>query len=288
MWQRKSIIVKYAIRSFICLSLGLVILGGYLHLWSVQARASNNIPVTIAGSSQVNTPDSPSISKWKLIFDDEFSGPRLDGSKWNIENKTLGEYHNCCLNYGGQYYTPQALSFANGSLRITTEQQNKGTDAYTSGAITTENKFSFLYGRVDIRAKLSKTQGLWPAFWLLPNNTVQHGSFEIDMMEFRGSERNIIHMTNHWGTQQTGRDYTGDFDYSQDYHVFTLIWNAFTITWYVDGVQRFQTSQGVSNQSMYLIMNTTIGGHWGGIPNASTALPQYTDIDYVRVYKPLS
>jgi beta-glucanase (GH16 family) len=108
------------------------------------------------------------------------------------------------------------------------------------------------------------------------------------MMEFRGDKPNIIHMTNHWGTHQTNRDYTGNFDYSQGYHVFTLIWNASTITWYIDGVQRFQTSQGVSHQNMYLIINSTIGGHWGGLPNASTVLPQNMDIDYVRVYKPTS
>lgn len=287
MWNRRSIL-KFFIRSFLCLSLGLVIFVGYFHFWSIQATTFNSNSATIKGESQVNVPDSPSTAKWKIIFDDEFSGPSLDSSRWNIENKTLGEYHNCCLNYGEQYYTPQALSFANGSFRITTQQQNKGTDAYTSGAITTENKFSFLYGRIDIRAKLPKTPGLWPAFWLLPNNTAHNGAFEIDMMEYRGFLPDVIHMTNHWGGQQIDHDYTGDFDYSQDYHVFTLIWNAFTITWYVDGVQRFQTSQGISNQSMYLIINSTIGGNWGGLPNASTSLPQYMDIDYVRIYKPIS
>lgn len=288
MWYSKSTAVKYFIRSLLCLVLGFAIFEGYLHLWSIQAKTSNNTPVTIAGSSQVNAPDSPSTLKWKLSFDDEFSGPGLDRSKWNVQNKTLGGYHSCCLNYGGQYYTPEALSFVKGSLRITTEQNNKGSNAYTSGAITTENNFSFLYGRVDIRAKLPKTQGLWPAFWLLPDNTVQNGAFEIDMMEFRGSNPNTIHMTNHWGKQQIDDDFIGDTDYSQDYHVFTLIWSPSTISWYIDGVQRYQTSQGISNQSMYLIINSTIGGHWGGIPDASTVLPQYMDIDYVRMYKPIA
>jgi len=164
---------------------------------------------------------------------------------------------------------------------------------YTSGAITTENKFSFLYGRVDIRAKLPKTQGFWPALWLLTDNSsffapyssTTIAPFEIDMMELLGNNPYAVHMTNHWGHQKHMGQYVGP-DFSQNYHVFRIIWTKQKITWYIDGVQRFQSSQGVSNESMYLIINSSLGGSWPGFPDETTIFPQYMDIDYVRVYQP--
>ncbi|HEX4206218.1 MAG TPA: glycoside hydrolase family 16 protein [Ktedonobacteraceae bacterium] len=277
MEYRNSIIVRRIFISFICFGLLLGLLWGYLHFWNIQPNAPQNAQPTIPG-------------KWKLTFDDEFNGPVLDESKWNTEDYKVGEYRNCCLNYGVQYFTPQALSLANGSLQIKTAQQEMGTRNYTSGAITTENKFSLLYGRVDVRAKLPKTQGLWPAIWLLPYDTNANlgGVFEIDMMELNGSHPNVIHMTNHWGKQQAYRDYTGGPDYSQNYHIFSIVWTRQTITWYIDGIARFQVSQHVSNKSLYLIINASLGGRYVGKPDSSTVLPQYMNIDYVRVYKPAS
>ena len=251
---------------------------------------SNKVP----GYQKADGTPTPIIPGWKLIFGDEFDGTSLDIKKWNIEDMSIGGYHDCCLGYGVQYFTPQALSVLHGSLRITTQEQNlygynynlSAITAYhyTSGAITTENKFSFTYGRVDIRARLPKTQGLWPAFWLLPPDSVAVAPYEIDIMELLGKDPTTVHMANHWGTQQISQNFTGP-DFSQGYHVFSMIWTSQAITWYVDGIQRFESEQGIPHQSMYLIINSNLGGHWAGNPNASTILPQYLDIDYVRVYQ---
>lgn len=288
--HRKSTIVWRTSLGLICLGLLLGLLWGYFHFWSPQLNSSKNAqPIAPLGSQPTTEPSiQPTVpGEWSLAFDDEFNGSSLDTRKWNIEDYGVGGYRNCCLNYGKQYYTPQALSFANGSLQINAAGRTIENRDYTSGAITTENKFSFLYGRVDVRAKLPKTPGFWPAIWLLPygTNAKLGGVFEIDVMEFRGSAPNSIHMANHWGKQQVYQDYTGGPDYSQDYHVFSLVWTPQAITWYIDGSARFQVSQHVSNRNMYLIINSAIGGSWGGLPNASTVLPQSMDIDYVRVYK---
>lgn len=261
--------VKHLITSFIYLCM----------LAALSLNMQTTIPPDTA--STANTPT------WKLVFNDEFSETTLDTARWNIENTAVGGYQNCCLNYGLQYFTPQALALANSSLRITTDGQRKGNYSYISGALTTENKFSFLYGRVDIRAKLPKTQSLWPALWLLPDHSINPAPFEIDMMELVGKAPDTVYMTNHWGKQQTAATFTGA-DFSQNYHTFSVVWNTQTITWFVDGVKRFQTSQGISNRPMYLIMNASVGGSWGGKPDASTVLPQSMDIDYVRIYQPLA
>ena len=248
---------------FMCVCLLLAGLWAYFRWWPAPAAA---------------------MPGWHLVFDDEFSETSLDTNKWRIEDTTSGGYQNCCLNYGVQYFTPEALSLTDGSLRITTKRESMGNYNYTSGAITTENKFSFLYGRVDIRAKLPKGQGLWPAFWLLPNNSVGIAPFEIDMMELLGNDPRNIYMTNNWGTRSTTKRFIGS-DFSRQYHIFSIVWNAHSITWYIDNIQRFKTSQGVSNRGMYLIINSSIGGRWAGNPNAFTVLPQYMDIDYVRIYQ---
>lgn len=224
------------------------------------------------------------VPHWRLIFDDEFNISSLDTDKWNVEDSTPRGYHNCCLRYGVQFFTPQALSLVNGTLQITTRKQNIGSHAYTSGAVTTDKKFSFLYGRVDIRVKLPKTQGMWPALWLLPNGSKGIAPFEIDMMELLGKDPKTVYMTNHWGRTEIGGHYRGP-DFSQSYHVFSIIWTPQTVTWYIDSIQRFQTSRGVSNQKMYIIINSSLGGRWPGNPDMTTVLPQYMNIDYVRVYQ---
>ncbi|GHO83169.1 hypothetical protein KSZ_11750 [Dictyobacter formicarum] len=156
---------------------------------------------------------------------------------------------------------------------------------YTSGAITTENKFSFKYGRVDIRARLPKTQGYWPALWLLPKRVVGIEPFEIDIMELLGKDPRTVHMTNYWGTSKNTEGFIGP-DFSQNYHEFSVVWTHTSISWYIDGMPRFKSTQGISDQSMYLIINSTLGGSWAGNPDKSTVLPQYMDVDYVRIYQP--
>lgn len=96
---------------------------------------------------------------WRLIWHDEFDGNALDGTKWNIQSNDPGAYQVCCLAYGEQYWTAQAIHIQDGVLRIASEKRAHGGRSYTSGAVTTEHKFAFLYGRVEIRARLPKSQG---------------------------------------------------------------------------------------------------------------------------------
>ncbi len=285
---------RFAQRSTITSALGMICL--FILLTAIVFPGSfkwqNFFPAppgsSYAGSSHLVSSHEVSQSiKWGLAFDDEFTGSTIAQRKWNIENMGHVGYQNCCLGYGLQYFTPNALSLVNGSLQITTKNQTVGRYKYTSGAITTENKFSFLYGRIDFRAKLPRTQGLWPAIWLLPNGSRGNASFEIDVMELLGQDPTTVHMTNHWGKKEIYASYKSS-DFSRSYHVFSMIWLPQSITWYVDGAKAFQTSKGISNKQMYLIINSSIGGAWVGPPNRTTVLPQLMNIDYVRIYKPLS
>lgn len=224
---------------------------------------------------------------WTLVWNDEFNGPHLDATKWTVVNDAAGGYHNCCLGNTLNAWVAGDVSLVGGNLRLTTERQTFQGHTYTSGAVTTEGKFDFFYGRLDIRARLPKGDGIWPAFWLLPTDTSQFvdgfANYEVDMMEYLGQDPHTDYMVDWVGARNRYCVYSGP-DLSATYHVYSFIWTPTAITWLIDGVQRCQFHQGMPTTPMYLILNDRIGGSWPVPPDTSTVLPQYTDIDYVRIY----
>ena len=248
---------------------------------------SQEAPLPQPGQTAPPNPSgTPTPPRWTLIWNDEFNGTGIDTTKWNVETDAPGGHVSCCLADGLQYWSADNVAVQNGILRLTSEQRWEGGKRYTSGAVTTLHTFDFRYGRVDIRARLPKTQGMWLAFWMLPVRQTWQGSapHEVDITELLGQNPSKVYMVNHWGAQKQWCNYTGP-DFSADYHVFSLVWDSSSLTWYVDGIQRCEVSQGIPDEDMYLLLNTFVGGSWSGPPNATTVFPQYTDIDYVRVYK---
>jgi beta-glucanase (GH16 family) len=230
------------------------------------------------------------IPGWKLIWWDEFDGPTLDATKWSIVNDAPGGYQHCCLNNTLNAWIADDVTSVGGSLRLTTERRAFQGHVYTSGAVTTNGKFDFLYGRVDMRARMPKGNGLWPAFWLLPSDFSGDGyaPYEVDVAEALGQSPHTDYMVDWVGSLRIGYcEYTGP-DFTADYHVYSFIWSATSTSWLIDGIQRCKFTRGMPAARMELILNTRIGGSWPVPPDASTILPQYTDIDYVRVYSPAS
>ncbi|MBA2394999.1 MAG: glycoside hydrolase family 16 protein [Ktedonobacteraceae bacterium] len=221
---------------------------------------------------------------WTSIFDDEFDEASLNTGVWNIEDYGTDRYQNCCLKFGAQYFTAQDSSLDQGHLRFTTENRSLGGRQYTSGAITTENKFSFLYGRVDISARMPRGQGMWPALWMITGN-IDH---EINIMEM-ANDPTIAYQTFHMNIP-TYNTYVFQCishqpDLSADFHLYSLIWYPTSLAWYVDGIPTCHIAQYVPQTPMYLLLDTAVGGPWPGLPDATTVFPQYTDIDYIRVYQ---
>ena len=112
---------------------------------------------------------------WRLIWSDEFKGPDgsgIDPAKWTAAVGGSG-----WGNHELEYYTnrPANASISGGALVIKAIKENytgadKVTREYTSGRLTTKNKFSVTYGRIEARLKIPFGQGVWPAFWLLGSN----------------------------------------------------------------------------------------------------------------------
>jgi beta-glucanase (GH16 family) len=243
---------------------------------------------------------------WKLVWHDEFDGPRLDTAKWNIlirENSKHGEL---------QYYVPDEVYVENGLLRIRSRVRKFGSKEYTSGRLDTKGKYAPVYGRFEIRARLPEGKGLWPAHWLYPQyrdwrmeklmeDAVAAGKeslipeerpwySEIDIMEFLGHETNILYGTLHYcsfdGTRRSSSGkWTGTVDYTKDFHIYALEWEPDSIRWYIDGHLIHKTTSGIPHKPHYLILNTAIGGSWPGRPDSTTTFPRFHDIDWVRVFQ---
>ena len=217
---------------------------------------------------------------WHLVWNDEFNGDTVDLSKWRIEDAALRKNNEL------QYYTPEDVYVQDGVLVLRSQKRLMKTRDYTSGLVDTKGKFSQQFGYFEVRAKLPKGKGIWPAIWMLPES----GKWppEIDIAEILGHSPNTIHTTHHWGVwpdrKKTGGMYTTSVDYSEDFHVFAVEWSPQELRWYIDGEQRFVSSENIPQESFYLILNTAVGGDWPGNPNSATKFPQYHEIDHVRVY----
>jgi hypothetical protein len=158
---------------------------------------------------------------------------------------------------------------------------------YVSGLITTKYSFSQLYGVFEIRARLPKGRGFWPAFWLLPADSTWPP--EIDVFEVLGHETTKLYVAAH---SKAGGDHTaagGDMrvpDLSEDFHRYAVEWGPEEIRWYFDGVEieRVATPADM-HKPMYMLANLAVGGGWPGQPDGFTTFPGVYAIDFIRAYR---
>lgn len=239
-----------------------------------------------------------SYPDFALAWSDEFDGLSLDSTYWNTEVNGDGGGNNEL-----QFYRAQNAYLREGLLVIEAREERFGGKNYTSARLTTEDKFEFKYGRIDIRAALPTGQGLWPALWMLGANFKEVGwprSGEIDIMELVGQDDDRVFGTVHWDNNGSKAQYPtsgGGFEvadeesFSNQYHVFSLEWSESELEWFVDGVryQSFEINEGAGldafRKAFFLIFNIAVGGNLPGSPNSDTQFPQYMHVDYVRVYQ---
>lgn len=238
---------------------------------------------------QGNT-DSSNAAKpgWELAFSDDFDGSKLDYDKWTPKDP-WGVVRNDEL----QGYVVKAFRSEDGILKIRCEDEPSYYDGakreYRSGMMTTSSKFAQRYGRFEIRCRVPKGKGLWPAFWLLPEPPSWPP--EIDVLEILCQEPTRVYMSHHWvDPADPGGDskaVTGEFegpDFSEDFHTFAVEWERDELRWYVDGTLRHSSREKVPRVPMFMLVNLAVGG-WAGEPNAETRFPADFEIDFVRVWR---
>ncbi len=240
-----------------------------------------------------------------LIWQDEFTGSSLSSTNWNYE---IGTGNNGWGNNELQYYTSSNTSVVGDDFLVITalEAETNGSD-YSSSRITTQDKFEFKYGRIDIRASLPEGKGLWPALWMLGANFSEIGwpnCGEIDIMESgkNGNDDKILG-TIHWDDAGNYAAYGSedannspsftDGELADEFHVYSITWDSNSIEWYVDDVQYHSVSTTSSRmeefkEEFFFIFNVAVGGNFPGSPDATTTFPQRMIVDYIRVFQDAS
>jgi beta-glucanase (GH16 family) len=257
-------------------------------------------------------------SNWKLVWHDEFSGTEIDKGKWtfDIGNGFYAEDGTFISGWGNEeleYYKEENAYIENGKLIIEAKVEETSDDTgnyeFTSAKLKTDGLFSKKYGKFEIRAKLPKGQGLWPAIWLLPQDNVYGGwaaSGEIDIMEAAGSNPYAIGGAIHYGGEWPNNVFSAkkyefkDGEEITDFHVYGLEWEPGEIRFYVDGYNYYTVNDWYSkgqntaanytypapfDQEFYLILNLAVGGWYDGNPEDYSIFPAKMEVDYVRVYE---
>ncbi|MCR5836572.1 MAG: glycoside hydrolase family 16 protein [Lachnospiraceae bacterium] len=245
--------------------------------------------------------------KYDLVWSDEFDYDGLpDEKKWTYDVGT-GKW-----GWGNnelQRYTDDSNAWVkdgNLTIELRKEKDSGGQDIYTSARLKTKGIGDWLYGKFEIRAKLPKGKGTWPAIWMLPSDTREYGGWpasgEIDIMEHVGYLQGVVHFNAH------NKDFNGMNGMnkgrskpikgvSDDFHTYTLEWLPDKLIYSVDGEETFtydpheyvdevKMDQWPYDKPFHLLINIAYGGSWGGAAGVDdSCLPQQMQVDYVRVYQ---
>jgi beta-glucanase (GH16 family) len=152
---------------------------------------------------------------------------------------------------------------------------------YISGLITTRSSFSQTYGYFEMRARLPRGSGLWPAFWMLPQD--QSWPPEIDIVESVGDPSHVYVTAHSKLAKSEGFE---AHIAPQAFHIFAVSWDERQIIWYIDGVEigRVPTPADM-HKPMYLLANLAVSGNWPGAPDTATRAEAKLMIDYIRAYR---
>jgi beta-glucanase (GH16 family) len=280
--------------------------------------------------------NQPLTSSWKLVWSDEFDGELIDRTKWSYDLDCWGGG-----NAERQCFTdsPANARIEEGALLITARRERvtgpslperlRDPDTasetvsreYSSARLVTRGNAAWRYGRIEVRARLPRGQGVWPAIWMLPETSSYGGwaaSGEIDIMEAvnlgvpcedcaSGVEDRVLG-TLHYGAEWPNNHYSGSAvtlpDLAQGPHTYALEWSPQGMTWSVDGTpfacqtpaHWFTTSEvgqgrpaAPFDQPFHLILNVAVGGglaerkNLGGVH--PEVFPQSMIVDFVRVYE---
>lgn len=276
--------------------------------FSSGADARENLPVKSDNSNSALTADRPGSRKqtkekdWQLVWSDEFNYAGLpDSKKWSFDTDGNASGWG---NNEAQFYTSSRLKNAevkDGVLRINAIKEDFEGKKYTSARLVTRTKGDWLYGKVEVRAKLPDGRGMWPAIWMLPTDWTYGGwpaSGEIDIMENVGYDPFVIVGTAHTqaynhvqGTQKSGTINIPDC--YTEFHNYILEWEANEYRIYVDSKLFFTFRNEKTgfqawpfDKRFHLLLNVAVGGNWGGAKGIDDSIfPRTMLVDYVRVYQ---
>ena len=232
-----------------------------------------------------------------LIWSDEFDNDgQICDKNWYAE--IIPPNNGSWWNNELQYYTNSSnnLRVEDGLLKITALRENYKNKEFTSARIVSKDLFDFMYGRVDVRAKLPKGGGTWPAIWMIGSNFDEVNwprSGEIDIMEYDYYRKDKIHTTVHMADQNGDPVYFTSIknnisNVSEEFHIYSLEWTSNELIFLIDNVIVYSFKNNPTypfNQKFFFILNVAVGGNFVGNRVDTDFSEGVMEIDYVRVYK---
>jgi beta-glucanase (GH16 family) len=255
---------------------------------SAGTNATKNAATTL--------PNHLKQSEWELVWKDDFAGKELDDSKWTLCKRGNPDWKNTMSD------DPRLLKIKGGVLHlrgIVNDKQDKNPAPYLTAGVTSKGKFSFQYGKVEIRARFKSAQGAWPALWMLGTDKGWPANGEIDLMEHLNFDHKIyqtVHSEYTIRIDKTNTPKKGSTAKIErdDWNTYGCEWDANKIVFTVNGkpthtyprVPAMGEKQWPFNQPFYFILSMQIGGSWvnGSGPTNSTHYPAGMEVDWVRVY----
>ena len=235
-----------------------------------------------------------------LVWSDEFnSGSVPSTSDWSYEIWNPGYVNN-----EKQYYVQNADNayVSDGTLKIKALKDSSGK--WTSARINTYGHHSFTYGYIEARIKMPAGNGVWPAFWMMPENSAYGtwpASGELDIMEYSPATQgtkvfSTVHHSKSAAAKTTDAySSLGSIsisDAATAFHTYGMRWtDQYIETFYDDtslGKKYYNDGNGWVNwpydKPFHIILNLAMGGTLGGTIDSSLTSATY-EIDYVRVYQ---
>jgi len=240
---------------------------------------------------------------YELVWSDEFDYEGLpDPQKWDYDTGGHGWGNNEL-----QHYTNDGNAYVDGEkLIIEARAEKMAGREYTSARLVTRDKGDWLYGKIEISAKLPSGLGTWPAIWMLPTDWEYGGwpgSGEIDIMEHVGFDQDRVHASihtkafNHMINTNKGNGGVEVTGASEEFHLYSIEWLPDRIFFFIDNEQVYEYdphrytpeadySHWPFDKRFHLLINIALGGNWGGQRGFDPdMLPVTMEIDFVRIYQ---
>lgn len=245
---------------------------------------------------------------FELIINENFDAKELNRALWDtkypwgrtISNNYELEYYtdrgNISIDSGILYliakrenHTAKIDSLISDTILLPGDRRNLSTYSFTSGMLS--SKQPFLYGKFEIRCRIPKGAGMWPAFWLFGGWPAD----EIDILEGKGEKpKGISHAVHSYDSvkfRRTGKwtKFPGK-NFSKQFHTFTCYWYPDVVVFEVDGKETFRFTTPYPNQykrPAHLFINLAVGSGraFNGPPKEDDVFPKIFEVDYIKVWK---
>ncbi len=278
-----------------------------MRTWHVASLLVVAVAVPSTTARQ-QAPACPLGSGWTLVadFSDEFDGDTLDAEKWWDFNPTT------FIGRKPGLFSRDNVAVKDGLLQLTASRmppsmetvENVARGYHSFATAIVKSRKRIRYGYFEVRCK-AMTSAATSAFWfydpLDADKKYKPGSYteEIDVFEIFGKHpklANTLFMTVHRqetpyvetlvriNLKSTGSQWVAPHNFTDEYHVFALLWTPEQITWYVDGVERWSIRNEFHKNPLHMMFDSEIMEAWGGLPDPHD-LPSRFLVDYVRTWQ---